>query len=268
MIGVYEKSMPNYMSIKEKLETAKSAGFDFMEISIDESDEKLSRLYDKTFITKTKNAICEVEFPILTMCLSGHRKYPLGTEDEKIGEKSLEIMQKAIDFAVDVGIRIIQIAGYDEYYNESNERTKQNFETRLKKCVKAASEKGVILGFETMETPFMNTVEKSMRYVNMIKSPYLKVYPDTGNITNGAKDAIADIKTGKGHIVAAHLKETVKGVYRDMFFGEGRVDFKGCIQELKNQGVNLFNCEFWYDNKSEPLKYLIRAREFFKELGL
>ena len=42
------------------------------------------------------------------------------------------------------------------------------------------------LGFETMETPFMDTVEKSMEYVNKINSPYLGVYPDIGNLKNAS----------------------------------------------------------------------------------
>ncbi len=46
------------------------------------------------------------------MCLSGHRKYPLGSHDKEIQKKSLEIMKKAIDFAADLGVRIIQLAGY------------------------------------------------------------------------------------------------------------------------------------------------------------
>lgn len=43
-LGIYEKAMPNSMSIKEKLKFLKKIGFDYMELSIDESDEKLARL--------------------------------------------------------------------------------------------------------------------------------------------------------------------------------------------------------------------------------
>lgn len=43
-LGLYEKAMPGTLSWREKLKTAKRAGFDFVEISIDESDEKLARL--------------------------------------------------------------------------------------------------------------------------------------------------------------------------------------------------------------------------------
>ena len=30
----------------------------------------------------------------------------------------------------------------------------------------------------------MNTVTKSMRYIDIINSPYLQIYPDIGNLTN------------------------------------------------------------------------------------
>lgn len=43
-LGLYEKAMPKDLSWKEKMLAAKGAGFDFIEISIDETDEKLARL--------------------------------------------------------------------------------------------------------------------------------------------------------------------------------------------------------------------------------
>ena len=43
-LGIYEKAMPAELSWKEKMETAKAAGYDFIEISSDETEEKLKRL--------------------------------------------------------------------------------------------------------------------------------------------------------------------------------------------------------------------------------
>ncbi|MCD8241818.1 MAG: L-ribulose-5-phosphate 4-epimerase, partial [Lachnospiraceae bacterium] len=43
-IGLYEKAMPKTMSWKEKLSCAKECGYDFVDISIDETDDKLARL--------------------------------------------------------------------------------------------------------------------------------------------------------------------------------------------------------------------------------
>ena len=59
--------------------------------------------------------------------------------------------------------------------------------------------------------------------------PYLQIYPDMGNLTNAAVlyqyDVCQDIALGRGHFAAAHLKETRPGVFREVPFGEGHVDF-------------------------------------------
>ena len=222
-LGLYEKSMPSTLTWVEKLTIAKKSGFDYLEISIDESDAKLARLDQPT--DEIKEAIQKTGVPISSMCLSGHRKYPLGSHDKEIQKKSLEIMKKAIDFAADLGVRIIQLAGYDVYYEDGDLYTNHDFETNLKKCVEMAAKKGIVLGFETMETPFMDTVEKAMRYVNLVSSPYLGVYPDIGNLKNASLlygvDVDEDLMCGKGHIFASHLKETVPGKYREIPFGTG-----------------------------------------------
>ena len=41
-LGLYEKSMPANLTLHEKLVETKQAGFDYMELSIDETEEKLS----------------------------------------------------------------------------------------------------------------------------------------------------------------------------------------------------------------------------------
>lgn len=263
-LGLYEKAMPDDMSIMDKLKCTKQAGLDFMEISIDESEEKQRRLISDSFIREVQNAVAETGVPIKTMCLSGHRKYPLGSKNPSDIEKSLFIMQKAIDFACAAGIRIIQLAGYDVYYESGDEVTRAGFLSNLQKCVEMASRTGVILAFETMETDFMNTVAKAMRYVRLIDSPYLQVYPDIGNIRNATEDYAGDIGCGEGHIVAAHLKETKEGVFRDLEYGRGRVDFKGCVQKLRSLGVGIFTCEFWYDKKTDPLVYIQRNINYLK----
>ena len=252
-LGLYEKSMPSTLTWVEKLTIAKKSGFDYLEISIDESDAKLARLDQPT--NEIKEAIQKTGVPISSMFLSGHRKYPLGSHDKEIQKKSLEIMKKAIDFAADLGVRIIQLAGYDVYYETGDLYTNHDFETNLKKCVEMAAEKGIVLGFETMETPFMDTVEKAMRYVNLVSSPYLGVYPDIGNLKNASLlygvDVDEDLMCGKGHIFASHLKETVPGKYREIPFGTGHTEFVKNIKTLKRLGVRMFVGEFWYVNNED-----------------
>lgn len=260
-LGLYEKAMPAELTWKEKLEAAKAAGYDFVEISVDETDAKLSRLeWTKEERLELVKTMYETGVPLRTMCLSGHRKYPLGSADPQIRARGMEIMEKAIQLADDLGIRIIQLAGYDVYYEESTPETVRLFGENLKKAERMAARAGIVLGFETMETEFMNTVEKAMNYVNLVNSPYLGVYPDVGNITNAAvsygTDVLADIRSGIGHLDAVHLKETVPGVFREVPFGTGHVDFPAVIKELWNAGVRRYVTEFWYTGNPEWKKDL------------
>lgn len=264
-LGIYEKAMPENFTIGQKLQLAKSAGFDYMEISIDETQEKLNRIYSKDITNKIKEFCFVEQFKINTMCLSAHRKYPLGSLNKQTREKSIDILQNAVNFSLDIGIRIIQLAGYDVYYEENCNDTEKYFLENLSKCVDIAAKNAVLLAFETMETPFMNTIEKAKKYVDIINSPYLQIYPDIGNISNATEDLAKDIKKGKGHIVAAHLKETKKGIYRNLIFGQGKVDFDLCIKELKKQGVGMFTCEMWYDKKSDALEFIKNAKTFFED---
>ena len=164
-LGLYEKAMPSELNWTEKLITAHEAGFDYMEISIDETDEKQARL-DWTDVKRQElaRAIRVTGVPIRSMCLSGHRKYPLGSHDPAVRTRSLEMMDKAIELCDNLGIRIIQLAGYDVYYEDSDASTRQHFAGNLAACVEKAAAKGILLGFETMETPFMASADTQCQH--------------------------------------------------------------------------------------------------------
>lgn len=270
-LGLYEKSMPSTLSWKEKLMAAKEVGFDFVEMSIDESDEKLSRLdMPKEERLELVRLMVETGIPIRTMCLSGHRKYPLGSNHPGICERGMEIMKKAIQLADDLGIRIIQLAGYDVYYEESSVETKKRFLNNLKRTANMAEKAGVVLGFETMETEFMNTVEKAMKYVTLVESSYLNVYPDIGYITNAATtykvDVLEDLYIGKGHLVAMHLKETAPGKFREIPFGTGHVNFEEAVETAWSLGVRKYVAEFWYTGNQNWKDDLFFAYEMLSKI--
>lgn len=108
----------------------------------------------------------------------------------------------------------------------------------------------MIIGLETMENNFMNTVWKAMYYVQQIDSVYLNVYPDSGNLKNAAvslgNSEIQDLLAGKGHITSLHLKETVPGKFREIPYGTGHVDFQKIIEAAWAIGIRKYVTEFWY----------------------
>lgn len=270
LLGLYEKALPKNLDWPEKLQAAKDLGFDFVEISIDESDERLARLdWSRKAKRRLRKVMDERDVPILSMCFSGQRKYPLGSRDPRIRHKSLELMQKALYFASELGIRVIQLAGYDVYYEDGGEDTRKFFATGLQQCVDMAAARQVMLGIEIMDSPFMNSITKYLEYDRTVASPWLAVYPDIGNLSAWGNDVASELTLGISRIVGIHIKETLNvrpefaGKFRDVPFGQGEVEFAQIfkkLQELNYQGP--FVLEMWGDAFPDPLTEISRSRQF------
>lgn len=270
-LGIYEKALPELPDWESMLRCAKQVGYDFLEMSIDETEGRLSRL---NMSAEQRQALCEAmgraQLPIRSMCLSAHRKYPIGSHQPQVVQRGMEIMRSAIELADDLGIRVIMLAGYDVYYEDSDEETRRRFAENLRTCADMAAQKGVLLAFETMETPFMNTVEKAMSFVRQIDSPFLQVYPDIGNVTNAVQetdgDVIYDLCAGRGHLAGLHLKETSPGVFRNLMYGDGYVNFEQAIHTAWKLGVRRYVTEFWYQGEADWLERAQFACQFARRL--
>ena len=271
-LGIYEKAIPNDFSWKEKMQTAKAAGFDYIEISVDESDERLARLdWSDQEIEEIRSYMKETGIVIPTMCLSGHRRFPFGSKDKATRARAFEIMEKGILLAQKLGVRCIQLATYDVYYEESDEETKALFLDGMKKSVEMASRAGVILAMEIMDTPFVGTILKAMHYIKEIPSPYFKIYPDMGNLTQFSSDVESEFELGFPETAAIHVKETKPGVFKNVPFGEGTVQFTNIFRKLKELNyTGMFLIEMWADNSrkqtmEEAVETIRDARLFVED---
>ena len=175
-IGLYEKAIRNTLSWSEKLKCAKECGYDYLEISIDATDEKIKRIFmNADEKKKIMEAVFETGLPIGSMSVSALTKYALGDPKKETRDKAMQIAEKAIELAVDLGVRTVMIPGYDIYFGESTIETKKYFLENVKKIAEIAEREGILVGFETMENNFMNTTGKAVQYVNMVDSAYLKI---------------------------------------------------------------------------------------------
>lgn len=272
-LGIYEKALPKNISWRDRLKYAKELGFDFVEISIDETDERLARLdwnleERKEFI----NAILETGVRVPSMCFSGHRRFPLGSESSEIRKKSLELMKKAIELAVDLGIRNIQMAGYDVYYEVGNEKTRQLYIDGMRQSLKWAEQANVMLSIEIMDHPFMNSITKYLEFDQVLDSPFLTVYPDIGNLTAWGNDVRSELLKGKHKISAIHLKDTLAvtenfpGKFKEVPFGEGCVNFVEFFKLLKEINYNgPLLIEMWTEKNEDPLKEIEKAKKWMED---
>ena len=271
-LGIYEKALPGALSWPERLALAKACGFDFVEISIDETDLRLDRLdWSVKQRRRFTRAILNTGIRVPSMCLSAHRRFPFGSHDESVRERARLIMDKAIRLAQDVGIRTIQLAGYDVYYETQDASTLHHFEAGLRWAVQRAAAAQVTIAVEIMDTPFMNSISKWLEWDARIRSPWFTVYPDVGNLSAWSNDVDAELRRGIDRIAAIHLKDTLAvtsdspGRFRDVPFGEGCVDFVNIFRTLKAIDYRgSFLIEMWTEKAGEPVEELIKARRWIE----
>ncbi|MEG2698966.1 MAG: L-ribulose-5-phosphate 3-epimerase, partial [Ruthenibacterium sp.] len=196
--------------------------------------------------------------------------------DPAVRAKAYALMERAITLADALGVRVIQLAGYDVYYEPSTPQSVRLFREGMRWSAKKAAQKQVMLAMEIMDTPFMNSISKHMAYESMLHSPWYKVYPDLGNLSAWPEnDVDFELSQGVGSIVAVHLKETLPpfgdfpGQFKCVTFGTGCVDFTRRFAQLEALGyAGPYMIEMWHkpdtDDKTEIAKATAWLRERYQ----
>ena len=270
LFGLYEKALPREWPMAKKLETAKHLGFDYFELSTDESDAFQARMrMPRAERTQLRDEIWSIDMPILTMCLSGTRNCPIGSKDPALRKKGVDLTMDAIHFSADIGLRVIQPMAYDEYYGTRDEETRGRFIENLFILTEEAASCGVMLALENVDIETMDTLEKGLSIIEEIGSPWLQIFPDIANLYAtgmGNEEAVRQYRLAKEHIVASHVKDTVVGTVRDIPFGEGEVDFDLFFRMIHEENIHgPFTLEMWAQNYKDPVDAAKRALQFIKD---
>lgn len=246
-VGVYEKALPAQDGWEGILRAAAHAGYEFVEISIDESDARLARLERSSpERAEIRRAIANTGVPIMTMCLSGHRKYPLGSHSPETRRRGGEILRDAIDFAAEVGLRIVQLMAYDVFYETSDADTRAYFLEGVHEGVRWAAQSGVMLGLENLDTPFVECIQQGLDIIRQIDSPWLQLYPDMGNLAAAGYHPPDELRLAKGHLIGVHVKDAMPGVIRGIPFETGIVPLVETFRTLADIGFwGVLAVELW-----------------------
>lgn len=272
-LGLYEKALPKGLSWMARLALAQALGFAFVEMSIDETDARLARLdWSAAERAELRAATAETGVRVPSICLSAHRRFPFGSHDPALRAQAREIMHKAIALAGDLGVRVIQLAGYDVYYETRDEGTRQRFIEGLRWAAGEAERAQVMLAVEIMDAPPVTSIRAWQEYAVLVGSPFFGVYPDLGNLSAWNAEVSAELECGAGRIVAIHLKDALRvtpdfpGQFRDVPFGAGCVDFAACFRTLAAQDYRgPFVIEMWTEKSAEPVVEIAQARRWLRE---
>lgn len=265
-LGIYEKALPEAISWEERLQAAREAGYDFVELSIDESDRRIGRLqWNNRQKRDLRQAVERTGTRIQSLSLSAHRRFPLGSPTARVREHALDLFLKAIDFAADLGIRLILVCGADNYYGESTPETRSRYIENLEKGLRKASGAGVMLGLENWDIQ-VNSLAKAMTYIDHFNSPWFQLYADLGNLVYAGFDVLAELELARGHIAALHVKDTLPGNLRSVPLGQGAVPFRSAFEHLASREFNFPTViELWTGEEPQALAAAAQANRFVRD---
>ena len=269
-VGLYEKALPPELSWEERLAAAGRAGYDFIDISIDESEGRLARLdWTPSERAVLRQAIANTGVQVSTMCLSAHRKYPFGSKDLDIRRQGHEIMYKAIDLAVDIGMRVVQVMAYDVFYEPSDEETRVNFMEGLALATRMAGQAGVMLGLENLDTPFVENASQGIAVITEINSPWLQLYLDVGNLAAAGYHPPNELRLAKDHLLGIHVKDAAPKIIRGIAWEEGIVPFHeifATLAEIDFWGYLAVEMWGYLHDGQDPFEHASYARRFVDDL--
>ena len=264
-VGLYEKALPKSLSWEERLIQTRKTGFDFLEISIDDTDERINRLEWTDQERKTiKNLVEKTGVKIQSLSLSAHRRFPLGSASAETRTRALDIFKKSIELAIELNVRTILLGGAEDYYQDVDQYSRDRFLENLGRGFELASGSGVMLALENWDIQ-INTLSRVMEYVHYFNSPWFQTYTDLGNLIFSGVDVVSQLEEVKGHIAALHVKDTLPGQLRYVSPGEGKVPFVDAFEKLAEIGFQApVVLELWTEDYPNAVELVTDAGKYIR----
>lgn len=264
-LGVYEKALPAG-DIEEMLSSARIAGFDFFELAIDESQERLSRLAWRSGQRRAVNAASRrVGMPISVVTLSAHRATPLGSASAERRRRARGMLTGAIELAADLDAPLVQVAGYFVFYEDHHRDARRHFVHGLGEGCLRAAELGITLGLENVDGQDITSVDDGLAVLADIDHPRLGLHVDVGNLVGNELDVGLQLQRALPKLVAVDLKDARPDVFRRVPFGEGTVPFDLVWETLRAGGfTGPCAIEMWNDGTPDH-RPAARARSWIQE---
>jgi len=254
-LGVYEKTLRTDLAWPSRFALAARSGYDFVELAIDESAERIARLdWSSSHRHTVRYAAEEVGVSIDTVTLSAHRTTPLGSADADTREHARQLTTRAVRLAADLGANCVQIAGYFTYYEPHHPQARALFLEGLASAAEQASTEGVTLAVENVDGHDVTSVDDGIDIITAIGSPAIKLYIDVGNLAGNKLDVPDELRRGLPYAHAVQFKDATPGVFRRVAFGAGTVPWADVVRVLtKFSYGGPISLEMWNDDQDEEL---------------
>ncbi|NPU97475.1 MAG: sugar phosphate isomerase/epimerase [Candidatus Omnitrophica bacterium] len=189
----------NKLTIKQRLQIAKDAGFDAVEPDT---------MFDPKEVDEIRKAADEVGIHLDAIICSTHWSSPLSSPDPKVVEKCMEGMKVSLKNAKDMGgdmvLLVPGVVSPEVMYKDAYERSMK----AIKELAPIAEDMEITIGLENVWNNFLISPIEFLGFLEEINSPRVKAWFDVGNIlrygfpqdwirTLGSQIARVDVKDVK-----------------------------------------------------------------------
>jgi L-ribulose-5-phosphate 3-epimerase len=158
----------------------------------------------------------------------------LMTADQAGRARRIEFYRHAIDIAHELGSDCVSIWSGTLHESIAEDAAFERLIDGLRQVCDYADSKGVLIGFEPEPGMFIDRMERFEQLLARFDAPPLKITLDIGHLHCMGDIPIAEqIRRWSDRLVNVHIEDMRRGVHEHLMFGEGEIDFRPVLAELK-----------------------------------
>ncbi|NMB46480.1 MAG: sugar phosphate isomerase/epimerase [Firmicutes bacterium] len=185
--GINRWSLPADWSIRQCMERAKEAGFEGIELALDETGE-LSLESDEQQVKAVRKMAADIGLELKSLATGLFWKYSLTANDPDVREKARSVVVKALDVAQWLGAdTVLVVPGVVSAPFATSERTSyadawDRAIEALQELALEAEQRQVSIGIENVWNKFLLSPVEMREFIDTIDSQYVGAYFDVGNV--------------------------------------------------------------------------------------
>ena len=244
--GINIWSFPAGMSIAECITTAKDAGFDGIELSLNETGE-LGLASTEKKIKEISTRLEDAQLDIAGLATGLYWDYPMTSESAEKRQKAKDVCKKQLELAAMLGVDAILVIPGAVGVDFIPDSEVVNYETAYERALSAVQELsvdaknyGVSIAIENVWNKFLLSPLEMKQFIDAVGSDYVGSYFDVGNVVHsGYPEHWIEVLGSR--IKKVHFKDYRRqagGLHGFVDLLAGDVDYPAVVKALEKIGYN------------------------------
>ena len=211
---------------QDEFKVAKECGLDLIEFILDFNDADKNPLLKSGGIDEIVNISRDTGVSVQTICADYFMEAPLHSNDNKVVEESLKVLEKLLEAAKVLKVTDIVIPCVDQSSLKTKEAVDE-FVKQVAKIIPIIEKENINLSLETDLAP-----KPFIELLNKLNSKNISVNYDIGNSAALGFDSDKELELYGDRITDIHIKDRALGG-GPVILGEGNADFVKFFRKLK-----------------------------------